>query len=477
MDNFLPIPYFFACLLATLLALRAWAERHSGWGLPMGAVIFTTSVWYLVDPVYNDYETYVDEIGLPSLDAASWQICLFLTAFSFFTPAVSRKLAGPFVNRKSSVIGAIRSGRFHFWKNQVLLERLFVFVAVAWLLLMAVAMFRINFQFQGLFFPYLQGYRADPWARNRIGGGIDAILSLASYFQLFLTASFGVFASILRRHNYRNIAIVLCFLAFPYYLIDRTRNTMLAILIPGLLSFVFLRLKSNTARFMVLTSAFFALSLWFAVVMAERSERSIASVLTQGVDFEKASQTKHLGLNMFEELGWVNHFISEGSYNPNWGQRYFAELVNPIPRSLWPGKPLIGIDYAVARGQGGGSNAAGGVFATISTGMIGQGVVNFGIFVGPIAAAFLMALWVGVLARQDLDGRPSRMLLYVIGLILTFNLGRDITLITLYPFIFGYIAIRFWERYASAEMDDLPSRATARFDGVQRPQMHRQRRF
>ncbi len=25
--------------------------------------------------------------------------------------------------------------------------------------------------------------------------------------------------------------------------------------------------------------------------------------------------------------------------------------MNPIPRGLWPGKPLIGIDYAVARGQ------------------------------------------------------------------------------------------------------------------------------
>lgn len=33
-------------------------------------------------------------------------------------------------------------------------------------------------------------------------------------------------------------------------------------------------------------------------------------------------------------------------------KEYFAELMNPIPRVLWPGKPLIGIDYAIARGQG-----------------------------------------------------------------------------------------------------------------------------
>jgi hypothetical protein len=63
-------------------------------------------------------------------------------------------------------------------------------------------------------------------------------------------------------------------------------------------------------------------------------------------------------------------------------------LVNPIPRGLWPGKPLIGIDYAIARGQLYGDQKEGeaGVGATISTGMIGQGVVNFGPFFGVLAA-------------------------------------------------------------------------------------------
>ncbi len=57
----------------------------------------------------------------------------------------------------------------------------------------------------------------------------------------------------------------------------------------------------------------------------------------------------------------------------NTGARYFAELVNPIPRVLWPGKPLIGFDYAIARGQGwaGAAKGQGGIGATISTGMIG----------------------------------------------------------------------------------------------------------
>jgi hypothetical protein len=87
------------------------------------------------------------------------------------------------------------------------------------------------------------------------------------------------------------------------------------------------------------------------------------------------------------------------------------------------------------------------VGATISTGMIGQGVVNFGGFFGAIAAAALMAYWVVILARQDLMGeKMGRMLLFFIGCVLTFNLGRDITLITLYPFLFGYFMISFWAK-------------------------------
>ena len=81
---------------------------------------------------------------------------------------------------------------------------------------------------------------------------------------------------------------------------------------------------------------------------------------------------------MFEELCWINTFIKSGAYEPNWGARYFAELVNPIPRVLWHNKPLIGIDYAKARGLGSGGdnsgNAEAGVYATVSTGLIGYDI-------------------------------------------------------------------------------------------------------
>jgi hypothetical protein len=56
-----------------------------------------------------------------------------------------------------------------------------------------------------------------------------------------------------------------------------------------------------------------------------------------------------------------------------------------------------------------------------------------------------MAFWVAILARQDLKGeKMGRMSLFIIGLVLTFNLGRDITLNTLYPFLFGYLMLTIW---------------------------------
>jgi hypothetical protein len=243
-----------------------------------------------------------------------------------------------------------------------------------------------------------------------------------------------------------------CLMA-PWYFLDRTRNTMLAVLLPGLLTLIFLRLRTTfLMKCVVLGLCFLVVEGWMKFVIQTRSGADVAVVFQQvglgGVTERlRESKSRHEGLNMFEELAWINKFIEDGRYQVNNGARYFAEMVNPIPRALWPGKPLIGIDYAIARGQGfaGAGSKEAGVGATISTGMIGQGVVNFGPFLGVLAAAFLMGLWAALLARQDLKGdKTGRLLLYMLGLVLTFNLGRDITLITLYPFLFGYIMLTIW---------------------------------
>ena len=247
-------------------------------------------------------------------------------------------------------------------------------------------------------------------------------------------------------------------LAVPFYLFDRTRNTMLAVLLPAFISLVFIRMRSGTiVKIVVIITGFIMLDGWLKFVIATRDNETIGMAFQEGsLQRKDLKGKKHLGLNMFEELGYINFLIKNGTYRPNWGARYFAELVNPIPRSLWKGKPLIGIDYAVARGMAyGNANASsGGVAASISTGMIGQGVVNFGGLFGPMAAALIMSVWSAILARQDRQGNNiSHLLLYSIGLVLTFNMGRDITLLVIYPFVFAWILVKLVSRQRANNFD------------------------
>jgi len=74
-------------------------------------------------------------------------------------------------------------------------------------------------------------------------------------------------------------------------------------------------------------------------------------------------------------------------------------------------------------------------------------VVNFGKLTGPVAAAFLMALWCVFLARLDLTGNDfGRLLIYMVGIITIFNFGRDISLAMAYPALFGFALLCFWRK-------------------------------
>ena len=439
----MPFPFYLCLFSVVVLGAYFFDKRRFGFGLPAMAVLATVAFWYLGDALYNDYGTYRKKIGLLHLDSAWWQVLIFLWAFAFCVPVCHRAVSAKFLHKRSFSLHCYLTGRLEKPDIQHQLSRSAVAVFTVWGLLMIIAIIRVEGNALSLFAPYFTGERVDPWARGRLGGGFSALLSLAQYFQTFLTAAAGLIFALSRDPKIRLVSGIVCFLAFPYFIFDRTRNTMLATMLPGFLAWVFLRLKAPMyLKIGVLAGGFVIVTQWFMFVMENRVDRSIAGVVKTEERRSKQRKTHHEGLNMFEELGWINKLMSNGRYKVNWGERYFAEAVNPVPRALWKDKPLIGIDYAIARGQGstGGSSL---VTATISTGMIGQGVVNFGKIFGPIAAAFLMAIWVAILTRQDLLAHddPVRLLLYASGMILTFNLGRDITLLVLYPFFFGILLL------------------------------------
>ena len=465
-----PLPFFLSAIALIASGLFAWKHRRQGWGLPMGAVMGTVGIWYLGGGLYNDYEEYQTVIGDAALSVAWWQVLLFIVTFSFLVLPVHGLVNKHLLKRQSRLLFYAKSGRISDPSIQRNIDQLAKALLICWLIIMAIALARRGWHFEAMFFPYLEGYKLNPWSRGRVGGGISALLSLAGYLQLFLTAAFGVVAGVAKNPKTRMMAITVCFLAFPYYIFDRTRNPMIATMLPGLLAWVFLGLRARMiVKGAILLAVFLLANFWMLAVVDSDMNRGVTvgnalkgikakqnekvDVIV-GIDDEKEDR-KHKGLSMFAELGHMNNLFDDGLYEPTWGGRYFAEAVNVIPRGLWKNKPLVGVDYALARGFGGerGTTKKGaGITASIATGMIGQGVVNFGRLLGPMAAALLMSIWVAVLARLDLRGDIGRLLLCAVGMILTFNMGRDITLFVLYPFVFGYMLLLGWEWWRKGNM-------------------------
>jgi hypothetical protein len=436
------LPVAFWVVIALLVGGAVWAVAlvREGVGFPILAVLGTAAAWYVGDALYNDYPNNHARLFTSGvLEAAWWQVAWFLLVFLFLTPVMHRWFNARQLNHSSQIVNLLRTGVGQpLFQSQ--LNQMFWGCVTVWLILVVIALYRLGNQIPYYFFPFL-GYKADPWGRGQIGGGFDSLLSLAAYFQMFVAAIFGVTAALAQNSRVRALALAGCVLTWPGYLFDRTRNYMLVVVMPGILAWVFLRLRVGLfQKALLLAGCYFLVSTWFAFVIANRSDVAIAQAFNgEGVSIKDARDSHHAGLNMFEELCWANTFIENGVYKPNWGARYFAELVNPIPRVLWRGKPMIGLDYAVARGQ---QYTENGTTATISTGMIGQGVVNFGRVLGPAFAAWLMSMWAAVLAGLDLRGdQLGRIPLFALGIILTFNLGRDITLITLYTFAFGSLVV------------------------------------
>lgn len=446
-----PVSFYVTVILIGIGVAICGQGLRQGWGLPGIVVMLTVAVWYVGDAIYNDYEAYFWEFGRETLENAWWQVALFVLTFLALVKPIHDGMNRSLSGHLSFAMKSYERKLLNEEELQRQIDRVFNVLLPVWLVLMLVALWRVNWDFLGLLTPYFSGRRAVAWERGRVGGQLDALISFAQYLHIFLTAAFGLIWAVSRHQRTRSLAGICFLLSAPYFVLGRARNVMLAVVTPGLLAWVMMRLQTTwLVRGLVIAGAFFVINFWMLFVLENRN-MSIVDALNLEESFEKTEQAEHAGLNMFEELGYINHFMKLGTYQPNWGARYFADIVNPIPRGLWPGKPYVGVDYAIVRGMGEGGFAEQfeeGVAATISTGMIGQGLVNFGTLFGPIFAALLMAIWVALLARQDLQAEehPTRFLLYALGIILTFNMGRDITFIVTYPFFFGYAFVYYMER-------------------------------
>jgi len=443
--SLLPLSFWIA--IALLCGGFYYAAKYirQGIGIPMVALLGTIAFWYVGDVLYNDYqEIHMAQFTSTVLNNAWWQVVEFLAVYLFIVLPLHQRINRRILGNSSQAMNLFRNGVGEP-QFQRTLTILFNSAAVVWGVLLILAILRYKERYFYYLFPYL-GEHPGPWTINGIaGGGMDTMFVLANNFQMMVGTLFGVVAALSNNPLIRSCALVGVILTWPFFIFSYIRNYILITVIPGLLSWVFFRLRFGIPiKVVALVILFLLVNAWFGFIIANRSLQSTTTALREeGFKYSDASKQAHEGLNMFEELCWINTFIQDGSYKIKWGHNYFANFANPIPRSLWPGKPTIGLDYADARG-GGGADTDIGVSVTISDGMIGQGVINCGRYAGPAVAALLIALWGCWVARLDLLGRQIGYFpLFGLGLILTFNMGRDIGPMAMYPLIFGY-AICWW---------------------------------
>jgi hypothetical protein len=406
------------------------------------AVYITVFAWYFVDPFLNP-EQY-DYIPPFLISQSYGQVLIFLIAFRIVMP-----LAVRWIVRRPTTRG--------FALQQFAPERILVAAASMWSVLLLVGIARMGGDVIGALFPVDSRAGATMWGRGAIETSAAGFLvASAGYMFNAITAFLGVLMFFQRTTFWRCVAGAMFMISLPYFLLEGARSHFLAAILPFIITYVLYSRQLFIVKLAVLAVAFVCLDQGFKLVTAFR-DTGFRDLLAAEKPYELVDDDlRQSGLNMIQELCFANAYIGSGAASPAYGGRYLNELLNVIPRVIWPSKPLIGIDYAKWRGLED-PNSEFGVVATVSTGMIGGGVLNFGQFFGPMAAAVIMALWTALLMRwwQQRNWLP-RLVLFMLGAGLTFNLGRDITLLVLWPVVFAYCFVRLVEIWTTRRVRAAP---------------------
>jgi len=443
------LTFYLAAVVLVVLTAESCIRllNRDSFGITVGVYI-TVFAWYFADPFINP-EQY-DDLPSSSLGQSYGQVLLFLIGFRVFAPAAIRWI----VRRRSSGV----------FDTRLTPEQILRGVAAIWFVLFVLGIARLGGDVMGAVFPLDSRGGALMWGRGAVESSASGFLiSFAGYLFMAVTASLGVLVFFQRSIVWRLLAGAMFAITLPSFFLSGTRSGFLAVSVPFLITYLFYGRRLLILKLAILAITFFCLKEGFRFVQVFRNvgfREVLASQNAYELMDEKDEDVRTVGLNMIGELCFVNAYLDSGETTAAYGARYLNELLNFIPRAIWPSKPLLGIDYAIWRGYQSDDSEL-GVNTTISSGMIGGGVLNFGQIFGPVAAGMLMALWAGLLIRWW-EQRKSllRLALFMLGAGLTFNLGRDITLLVLWPVVFAYFFVRLAEIWATRRFYALPQTAT-----------------
>lgn len=268
-------------------------------------------------------------------------------------------------------------------------------------------------------------------ARGRYGGARDAFLMLEMF-----VGGVAPFAAILlldRRSSVVQKAFCAIVILWPMVRAygSGTRSSMITSL-GSFAAAIYWKANPRWRRIMILSSLICAPLIYglMAAIVASRGSGTL--------DWESQHNVDYVGNEMFRELLFiVTNVPSRIDYQ--WGFVYFVQLVNPIPRFLWPSKPTLDTGLLMASAYGA-VDSTGEAFLTVSPGLIGEMYLNFGVFgiVGLSAfGGWLVRGW-DRLAETNFDSMATLMY-YTGGLGVLFIMGRSFTM----GMFYGLLSLSF----------------------------------
>ncbi len=439
----LPGSFYLAVVVLGLLALEALRKWRRLSGMFSMVVYFTVFLWYVVD-IHYAKEKYL-EIPNEDMEMAFWQVCAFLLGFRMFLQMVRRhdwQVSG----LTAELLGSKLPSR-----------KVVGVVTVMWAILFTCGLLRMEGDLLKTLYPIGGRWSPHMWSRGAIGGTWDWLIALGGYLYIFVCGIMGLLIVLIRDRVARLYMLLLIIISWPYFFLLGTRNQLLAVVCPGLFAFLLL---SKTKMWKKAIGGMLVLLILNYTMLAMLQFRHSGFHEFLNDPFGSVNtERKHEGLNMIQELAFINGFYRSGLLQPEYGKEYLAQALNAVPRAIWPGKPSLSFAYSTLRGHG---TDTGGVTATISTGLIGQGVINFGRYIGPIIAALLITLYGYFLILQwNKQNHPLRFLLFIMGIALIPNTGREFTLLVLWPVVFGAIILRIMEKLIPA-IDQMREKASAK---------------
>jgi oligosaccharide repeat unit polymerase len=439
MDDLNSISAIPASLLALLLVWAIWADvRDDLCRLVSGrnVVLCAIAAWYLLEAVMLPP-------GLRLYSQAQYNLGLFYVAI-----ALGGFLLGYEFSSGCSLFAQLGE-KITFLDDQKWLWRLVVLGAV---LGFAPIVYIVGTQFEEVL-EGMMGMRAT-WGgllgRARYGDARAAFLQLE-----LLVNGVAPFAAILLFGKNRLLVklICACVVAWPALRAygSGTRTSM--VLSFGCILAVFYWKASAAWRKKMILAALACAPLLYGLMAALVISRTTGTFSWE--DRVKAYDAAAFGVGneMFRELLFITSKVPAAT-DYLYGYSYYVQLVNPIPRFLWPDKPIMDAGILMANMYGEVS-ASGEAYLTVAPGLIGEMYLNFGVL-GILGLSVLCGWLVkGWDAIPHLFGHSlATMMYYSGGLGVLFVMGRGFSMGALYGLLgLALLAwlIRLWNPHVVDE--------------------------